>query len=31
MATFAKVKGQFLNGKVKINAKKDIMNSHLNK
>ena len=30
MATFAKVKGQFLNGKVKINAKKD-MNSHLSK
>ena len=29
--TFAKVKGQFLNGNVKLNAEKDLMKSHLNK
>ena len=29
--TFARVKGQFLNGNVKLNAEKDLMKSHLNK
>ena len=31
MPTFAKVKGQFLNGNVKLNAEKDLVKSHLNK
>ena len=29
--TFAKIKGQFLNGNAKLNAEKDLMKSHLNK
>ena len=29
--TFAKVKGKFLNGNVKLNAEKDLSKSHLNK
>ena len=29
--TFTKVKGQFLNGNVKLNAEKDLVKSHLNK
>ena len=29
--TFAKVKGQFLSGNVKLNVEKDLMKSHLNK
>ena len=31
MPTFPKVKGQFLNGNVKLNAEKDLTKSHLNK
>ena len=31
MPTFAKVKGQFLNVNLKLNAKNDLVKSHLNK
>ena len=31
MPTFAKVKGQFLNVNLNLNAKKDLVKSHLNK